>query len=453
MNVIRAAFLGFGEVNSPRELIEKKCREADEKLNNVGFSTSAVYPITDKPGDEKMHSAFRLLQAEDWDVVILCLAGWIPSHAVIALAEQCSHKPIILWGLTGHFEGGRLITTADQAGTSALRKVFEDLNYRFSYIYSTIDVPFPEEKLLQAGRIAQASKLLRTAKVGMLGVRDMNLYGTMWDCVSLKRKIGPEVEVFDLYEFDSLTKVITATEMKSVREMVEKEWIFIEKPAEESLMRGIRYYCALRRKIAERKYNALSLIDVDGMKKFFEFPPAMIFTLLGYDPGIPVVPENDVPGMITQLICYYLTGQISPYFEFYEFFSDRLLIGVPDFVPHQIVEGAVTFTATKFGLLSEGILNVSRVKTGDVTLCRLTSSGDRYAMHIVEGKAIEPRKWEEAGWTPPAPQLPSLEIIPETMTVEEFADKVLSQHYILLYGKHLNYLSRFCRFMNIEVME
>ena len=453
MNAIRAAFLGFGEVNSPQDLIKKKCGDANKKLNASGFSTEAVYPITDAPGNENAKAALKLLGQEDWDVVIVCLAGWISSHAVIALTEQYAHKPIILWGLTGYTDGGRLITTADQAGTSALRKVFQDLGYKFFYIYSSIDNPFPEAKLKEAGLIARSQKLLKSSKAGMLGVRDMNLYGTMWDCVSLKKKIGPEVESFDLYELDTLSKNVQQADVDAVRGIIQKEWSFIEKPAEESIRKGIRYYCALKRKIEERGYAALSLNDVEGMKKFFNFPPAMIFTLIGRDPGIPTVPENDVPGMITQLICHYLTGQISPYFEFYEYFSDRLLVGVPDFVPPQITDGPVTFTATKFGLLTEGILNVSKVKTGEVTLCRLTHAGDTYAMHILEGQAVAARKWEEAGWTPPAPQLPSLEIIPDTTTIENFAEQVLSQHYILLYGRHMNLLKKFCRFMDIDVIQ
>jgi hypothetical protein len=74
--------------------------------------------------------------------------------------------------------------------------------------------------------------------------------------------------------------------------------------------------------------------------------------------------------------------------EIYEFMKDRVL----------------------FGVLSEGLLNVSQVKTGRVTLCRLTNTGNRYAMHLAAGEAQKPRPWEEAGWAPPAPRLPSLGI-------------------------------------------
>jgi L-fucose isomerase-like protein len=97
------------------------------------------------------------------------------------------------------------------------------------------------------------------------------------------------------------------------------------------------------------------------------------------------------------------------------------------------------------------VLNVSKVKTGEVTLCRLTSIGNRYALHMVTGEAVEPRRWEEAGWAQPAPQLPGLEVILDT-SVEEFAQKVLSQHYILAYGNQTEVLRDFCRLTGIELL-
>ena len=131
--------------------------------------------------------------------------------------------------------------------------------------------------------------------------------------------------------------------------------------------------------------------------------------------------------------------------------EDRLLAGVPDFVPGQVVEGEVRVLPSRFGQLGEGLLNVSKVKTGELTLCRLTHSGDRYALHAVSGRGVEPRRWEEAGWAQPAPQLPGLEVILDT-PVEEFAQKVMSQHYILAHGRQLEPLSDFCRLTGIQLL-
>jgi L-fucose isomerase-like protein len=170
--------------------------------------------------------------------------------------------------------------------------------------------------------------------------------------------------------------------------------------------------------------------------------------------GLSSIPENDIGGAVTQLIIRYLTGQVGAYFEFYEFLDhERLLIGVPDYVPAEVVEGQVHVVPWPgFGGLRGGLLNVSRVREGTVTLCRLGTGGDKFQLHVVVGDATSPRPWEEAGWDAPAPQLPSLEVELKNTTVDDFAQHVLGQHYILAYGDHRETLSVFCRFAGIEAV-
>ena len=95
-------------------------------------------------------------------------------------------------------EDGRLVTTADQAGTTAIRKTFYDLGYTFKYIYDIIGLPSNTKKVVQYAVAASAAAKLRHARAGMAGYRDMNLYGTQADGPSLKRVIGPEIETFKM---------------------------------------------------------------------------------------------------------------------------------------------------------------------------------------------------------------------------------------------------------------
>lgn len=77
-------------------------------------------------------------------------------------------------------------------------------------------------------------------------------------------------------------------------------------------------------------------------------------------------------------------------------------------------------------------------------MCRLFYAGGRYKLHMVKGEGVTPRRWEEAGWAQPAPQLPGLEIL--LADVEDFADKVAAQHYFIVYGdctRRIRYLVRF----------
>lgn len=453
MRAIKAGFVGFGEINSPRDLIEKKCLEAQKALEERGIELVYTEPVRDDPDCIEETRAIETLSREDFDFLVVCIAGWIPSQTVISVISEFSHKPLVLWGLTGYYEEGRLITTADQAGTTALRDPMEALGFKFKYVYDTPDAPSnAADKVLQFGQVARAMSLLKHSRVGMMGYRDMNLYATLIDGVSLRKVVGPEVEVFETLEIVQMMEAQDRVDVAQAINEIKREWTFEQPVEDKSLKKGVQMYLALKEKIAERNYQAVSLVDVYGVKKLLHFPPAMVLMLLVDRAGVASIPENDGLGAITQLIVRYLTGQAGAYLEFYEFLTDRLLMGVPDYVPSEIVEGPVRVLPWPgFGGLRDGILNVSKLKTGRLTLCRLASRGDRYRMHIAIGEAASPRKWEEAGWDQPAPQLPSLELILDS-PVDEFAQKVLGQHYIIAYGDHCQQLVDLCQMLGIETM-
>ena len=447
----KAAFLGFGEVNTPIDIIINKCKKAAEELEAEGMELVKVYPITDDYEEKDIKRAVEALRGEEFDSVVVCIAGWIPTHAVVKVTEHFREKPMVLWGLCGWIESdGRIVTTADQAGTTAIRKTFFDLGYTFKYLYDIIGKPSKAAKVAQYAKAAEAAARLRHSRTGMAGYRDMNLYGTQADGPSLKRVVGTEIETFEMLEIAQRYEKITKEEKDAVIEKCMSKWKFLKPAKREGLEKAAGYYLAVKAIAKERGYSAISLKDVDGMKKLLGFPPAPIFMLLADEEGLLTIPENDCLGNVTQVMVNYLTGQAAPYLEFYEFFENSVLAGVPDYVPAAIVDGDVTVMPAAFGELSEGILNVSRVKGGELTMCRLTCIDGEYYMHMVNGFGKTPPKWEEAGWTQPAPQLPGLEI--ELDDVEDFADNVMCQHYIIAYGDQSGLIEDLCDILGIEVI-
>ncbi len=446
----KTAFIGFGEVNTPIDIIIDKCKKAEEGLKKEGLDLISVYPITDDYEEKDIKKAYSALEGKDFDSLVICIAGWIPTHAVIKLTEKYRHLPMVLWGLCGWTEDGRIVTTADQAGTSALRKTFADLGYKFKYVYDIIGKPSNTKKVADFCVAASAVKELRFARVGMAGYRDMNLYGTLYDGSSLKREIGPEIETFEMLEIKQRYDKITAEEKAKVIDNVMSKWNFLKPAKREGMEMAAGYYLAVKSLIDERGYKAISLKDVDGMKKLLGFPPAPIFMLLADCEGVSTIPENDCLGNVTQLIVKALTGQCGAYLEFYEFFEDSVLAGVPDYIPKEVTMGDTTVMPAAFGELSEGILNVSKVKTGTVTMCRLFQENGKYKMHLVVGDGKTPPKWEEAGWTQPAPQLPGLQVFMDD--VEKFAQNVMCQHYIISYGDNTDVIKDFCKIQNIEII-
>jgi L-fucose isomerase-like protein len=455
---LRSGFVGFGEVNSPRDLIERKCLAAQNALRaavqNASLSLQLVStgPVSDDSEGVDVARARQELAVADFDVLIVCLAGWIPSHVVLDVVSPFTHKPMVLWGLTGEYVQGRLVTTADQAGTTALRDAFEGLGFCYKYVYDTPDAPYAAaERVRDFCRVAQTAARLRTARIGSMGWRDMKLSATLVDQVSLRRVIGVEIETFETLEISQRMPAQDPVEIDRIAKELITSWQSDKPLTLQILEPSIRLYLSVMEIVHRRGYQGVTLIDVDGVKKLLGFTPAAALMMLSDLEELTTIPENDGLGAVTQLIVRFLTGQPAAYFEFYEFFKDRVLVGVPDYVPAGVVDGSVQIRLTRFGQLTEGVLNVSKVKTGKVTLCRLASRGDHYRLHVVTGEAVSPRLWEEAGWSPPAPQLPSLEVILDG-SVDDFAQKVCGQHYILAYGDIQAQLADLCRLLGVDMI-
>ncbi len=445
---MKAGFVGFGEVNTPREFIVPRCAEAAKRLAACGVELTVADPVSDDPAGAQADHAAGQLAGGDWDVLVVCLAGWIPSWAVLRTIQRFRHKPLVLWGLSGWRSGDRFITTADQAGSTALRQPLAELGFTFKYVVGRMNEPPPVDAVVNYLRAASAAARLRSATIGMAGYADMRLYGTRYDAVSLKRVVGTEIEHFELLEAAQGMQAIAEAEVQALAEAVRQRWVFTRAPKPGTIENSVRLCLAFKAIIQSRGYAGFSFNDVDGVKRLLKFAPAGAMTLLHDELQLPSVPENDVLGSVTQLMMHLLTGQISAYLEFYEFSKTGALMGVPDYVPAEIVEGRVTVMPNAFGSFGEGLLNVSKLKTGVVTLARLGCVNGHYQVHAILADAETPPAWEEAGWAPPAPQLPSLHM--RMADPEAFLQKVLGQHYILAYGDQLPLIHDLCGILGIE---
>lgn len=448
----KIGFICFGEINTPISKIQEKHDQAINLLTNLDIEILDAGIVIDDAEYNTADNAIEKLINFDMDCIIICIAGWIPTHAVIRVTDHFRHIPVLLWGLCGWKEGEKIITTADQAGTTALRFAFDAMDYRFKFVYNVIGEAEPIEKISTFIDAAYTVKQLRKARIGTMGYRDMLLYGTQFEGNSLRGKFGVEVEPFEMLEIVQNTEKLNDEKIEAGIQYIKNNWVFKQSCDNDVLRKGVMYALAIGKKIEERKYEAVSLIDVDGMKKLLEFPPAMVFMLLEHYYNVLTIPENDIMGSVTQLIMKYITGQVIPYFEYYEFFKESMLVGVPDYIPIAITDGDVTVLPTAFGLLPPSLVNISRPKTGYVTCARLIYKKGRYFMHAYTGTAKKSMPWEEYGWDSPAPQLPSLEIFPDSCTVEEFAQKVSGQHVIIAYGNYLDAIKDLCDLLDIELI-
>ena len=84
----KVAFVGFGEVNTPKEIIQEKCDQAIQWLTSSGLDVSSTAPVCDDPAGETAQRAISELTGRNFDLLIACVAGWIPSYTIVRLLSD-----------------------------------------------------------------------------------------------------------------------------------------------------------------------------------------------------------------------------------------------------------------------------------------------------------------------------------------------------------------------------
>jgi L-fucose isomerase-like protein len=444
---IRVGFSAFGYYGYPLEVIARRGHEAADALRAMGIEVTETDPMT---SFDDIARGLEQLAGKEYDAVIACVIAWTETPVIVGILRDYLHLPILLWGRGGYTVDGRLVSPAAQAGTSAVLDTIKFLGAKYKYIYDYPDNPMSLDRVRDFCQAAKAVNILAHARIGMMGYADMGLYSLMFDGLEVRKKLGIEVESYDMLEIEQAMQMLPKDAVQSIMAKWQKSWEFEQPVAPIIMERVARLTLALNDKIDQRGYLAASTKCVYGVTKYMGCTACMAQSMLG--DKTPFVCENDVPGMITQTMLSLLTGQSTTFVEMYEYFPDRLLTGVCGFVPNSFIDGGkVSVRGHTWGGSSGGIVNTAQMKTGKVTLARISLHGERYRMHVITGEGLKPRPWEELGWAPPAPNFPSLEIIPDG-GVEQFADKALAQHYAVVYGDHRQKLVDLCELLDIEVI-
>ena len=91
-------FVCFGEVNTPIERLKMKHDEALGVLQAQGYEILDAGLVIDDPAYETADAAWKKLVGYDMSCLVICAAGWVPTHAVIRITDHYRNVPMLLWG-------------------------------------------------------------------------------------------------------------------------------------------------------------------------------------------------------------------------------------------------------------------------------------------------------------------------------------------------------------------
>jgi len=438
---IRVAYIPFGYPDYPRDLINRFLEESKNMLKDLKFEVVETRPVI---VFEEAEEAAADLDGKQFDLIIANIISWVEAPNVIAVLERFKHKPIILWSHTMFKEGRELLTLGPLPGAGVLRETLEEMGFKFWFVWG---MPWEERvksDIAFYSRIAHAYERLKGSRIGLLGYASMGMYSGTFDHVSLRDRIGVEVDQLDQYALIHLLDEVSDEDCERIVGVMRSRFRFHGEDLEDYLRKAARIYLVLRRLVKERRWNALTVKCQYELSRYFGFAPCVPLSMLGDE--LPCSCEGDVPLIVTQLMMHYLTGQTTSYGDIHHITDRYLLIGACGFAPFSLARDRPEIGVHT--ALYEGLLNMSTYKDGRVTLARLAYSRNRsYKMHIAVGDATAPEPFHEVG----CPPYPSMKVILDG-DPKHFGQNMCSQHYAIVYQDIGEELAELCKMLNIQVI-
>jgi len=296
---------------------------------------------------------------------------------IVGLAESLN-VPVLLWALPEPEKPGKLRSNSlcgVNMNASALRK----LGRFYHWLYLSHNSSEAYAQVGQFVRAAQVVKRLRRTRIALVGYRTPGFYGSTFDELGLRQRIGVEVFHIDLSEVKGL--------MERASDARADEWTRPLKQLgsganmDEQKWRALgRLCCALARAGEEKGCTAFAVKCWPEAAALFGVEVCAALSLLT-NRGTICGCEADVLGTVTMLIQYYLTG-LPPFIVDFVHADYGRNVGVLWHCGNAPLSFAQDNVDTDNGMLRFGC------KEGFVTFARLSQWDGSYRMILTHGRAL-----------------------------------------------------------------
>ena len=376
----------------------------------------------------------RLVKAhadQPFDALFLVQASWGRPAVTLQVIRALPQLPMVLYSPGGEVIDGVIRTIASVTGAASNLSALRSNGIKFKHVWSVPGKSIDEAAFLPFLRAAAAIRKLRGAKLGMVGFGDMRLHATAFDVEEVHRTFGIEVDAVDMLE---LQKEMNALDERSLSEQAASltaAWTYHngKQPPADALKKVVGAYIVLDRWASERGWIGIDTKCVTGLAQHMGFTPCLTGSLLARKYCYQC--ENDIPGLLTQVILRALSGATTGYWELYEVLADGLLMACCGFCPESLLDEPMKVRT--FEQFFTGLGCCAQVKQGPYTVGRIGKSREgHYLFHRVEGEAVSPPAWYEAALG--MPQHPSVNFRPDT-PIETLMANLLAQHVAVVPGR------------------
>ncbi len=442
---MKVLVLPFGYPGYPQKELNEKIDNSIAYLKDIGIdvvSAPAVITLND------CDSAIKVANSENFDYCIALIASWIecPNALRVISASGIENMPILLWSHDNVYdkEINEYISFGSIAVAAVLREAFEEFGYTFKFVVGNDYDNELTKQILDFDRAAKCIKKLKNTRIGMIGYASMGMYTGLGDHIKIKKLLGTEVVQLDQYTLINKAQSISKERIEEYKPIMKSEWNISSDVTDCDVDKTIAFYLALRDLAKEHKLDGVTVKCQYELSIEYGFTPCVALSILGAE--MPVSCEGDVYMLLTQMVMNYISNETTTYGDVLAFQGNSIISAACGFAPRCFLNSARPCIKRHTALYS-GLLVTTGIK-GDMTATvgRIANCGDGFKMHVIKGKTEEINNFHEIN----CPPYPGARIHLLNKTGKEFANEIMSQHYVMVFNDYVDALELFCELKGIK---
>jgi L-fucose isomerase-like protein len=360
-----------------------------ERLGKCDIELTAIEQIvlTDKASDDAM----GVLKNAQIDMLILQLGTFSMGNNLVKLIKEFEHTPLFVWGFNDPVvEDFPTIPMNSLTVLNMLTSYLHKFGKPFEYAYEVFGDEEVWTKLDTMISALSVKKQLKYAKYAIVGSRVSGFYLSMVDELRFRNEIGPEIVYYAIGSWVNEADKINSSRIEPlIEEIYDTKKVSINK---EVVEKNIRLELALHDYIEANGVTAVTIKCWPELQALYSCSACGILSRLN-DSGITASCEGDLAGLATMDILQKLTNQTV-------FFADPVARSSEGalkawhcgFGPESLANGEskieYTCQSTMRGNIGIGVQY--EMKTGVVSLCKLSEGKDAYRLFCATGYTVKP---------------------------------------------------------------
>jgi len=444
---MKTLVLPMGYPGYPQKALAQKIENSINYLKDIGIDAVATPNVITL---DDCKAAIDVATSGDFDYCICLIASWIESPNLLNIisAAELDKKPLLLWSHDNVYDGNinEYISFGSVASAAVLRETFEEFGYCFKFVIGNDYDEALTKKIKDFDRAAKCIKKLHNTRIGMIGYASMGMYTGLGDHIKIKKLLGTEVVHLDQYTLVCRATAMDQARIDAYKPIMKKEWNISKEVTEADIEKTISFYLALKDLVKEHKLDGVTVKCQYELSIEYGFTPCVALSILGAE--MPVSCEGDVYMLLTQMVMDYISHETTTYGDVLAVQGDSVISAACGFAPRCFLSESTPCIKCHTALYS-GLLVTTGIK-GDmpVTVGRIANYGEGLKMHVIKGRTEALNNFHEID----CPPYPGARIHMLNKKGDDFANEIMSQHYVMVFNDYIDAISLFCELKGIKII-